>query len=395
MRIAALVCVLAVLLAPTPAGAVDLLQTPGSSVRTARGDDLVPPPPASGGVARVKDITILQNVRDNQLIGYGLVIGLQGTGDSLRNSPFTEQSLRSMLDRLGINVRGSQLRSRNLAAVIVTANLPPFAGKGSRIDVTVSSLGDSTSLAGGTLVFTPLTGADGRVYAVAQGPLAVSGFSSSGDAESLTQGVPTTGRIANGALVERQTRGQFQDIGNLTLELRNPDFGTAINVTDAINAFALERYGRPVATERDLRTIGLEKPDRISAARFIAEIGELAVMPATSARVVIDERSGTIVIGQDVTISTVAVTHGSLTVRVTEEPTVVQPEPFSEGKTAVEPRTSISARQQDGQLRIVDGADLDTLVEGLNQMGLKPMGIISILQAIKSAGALQAELVVQ
>ncbi|WP_246737300.1 flagellar basal body P-ring protein FlgI [Nordella sp. HKS 07] len=355
----------------------------------------MPSPPMSGGYARVKDIAMLQNVRDNQLIGYGLVIGLQGSGDSLRNSPFTEQSVRSMLDRLGVNIRGSQLRARNVAAVIVTANLPPFAGKGSRIDVTVSSLGDATSLAGGTLVFTPLTGADGRIYAVAQGPLAVSGFSSSGDAENLTQGVPTTGRIANGALVERQTRGQFSDISDLVLELRNPDFGTAVNVTDAINAYAIQRYGRAVAEERDLRTIKLEKPDQIGAARFIAEIGELPVMPATTARVVIDERSGTIVIGQDVTISTVAVTHGSLTVRVTEEPTVVQPEPFARGVTAVEPRTTISADEQHGQLRIVDGADLNTLVEGLNQMGLKPMGIIAILQAIKSAGALQAELVVQ
>lgn len=395
MKLAAFVCFLVLLCVPAPAGAVDLLQAPGTQGGAGRGRDLIPSPPLSGGYARVKDIAVLQNVRDNQLIGYGLVIGLQGSGDSLRNSPFTEQSMRSMLDRLGVNIRGTQLRARNVAAVIVTANLPPFAGKGSRIDVTVSSLGDATSLAGGTLVFTPMTGADGRVYAVGQGAIAVSGFSSSGDAENLTQGVPTTGRIANGALVERQTRGQFSDIQDLVLELRNPDFGTAVNVTDAINAYAIQRYGRAVAEERDLRTIVLDKPDRVGAARFIAEIGELPVMPATTARVVIDERSGTIVIGQDVTISTVAVTHGSLTVRVTEEPTVVQPEPFSRGVTAVEPRTTISADQQDGQLRIVDGADLNTLVEGLNQMGLKPMGIISILQAIKSAGALQAELVVQ
>jgi flagellar P-ring protein precursor FlgI len=395
MKLVAFVCFLALLCVPAPVGAVDLLQAPGTQGGAGRGRDLIPAPPMSGGYARVKDIAVLQNVRDNQLIGYGLVIGLQGTGDSLRNSPFTEQSMRSMLDRLGVNIRGAQLRARNVAAVIVTANLPPFAGKGSRIDITVSSLGDATSLGGGTLVFTPMTGADGRVYAVGQGAIAVSGFSSSGDAENLTQGVPTTGRIANGALVERQTRGQFSDIQDLVLELRNPDFGTAVNVTDAINAYAIQRYGRAVAEERDLRTIVLDKPDRVGAARFIAEIGELPVMPSTTARVVIDERSGTIVIGQDVTISTVAVTHGSLTVRVTEEPTVVQPEPFSRGVTAVEPRTTISADQQDGQLRIVDGADLNTLVEGLNQMGLKPMGIISILQAIKSAGALQAELVVQ
>jgi flagellar P-ring protein precursor FlgI len=344
---------------------------------------------------RIKDITMVQNVRENQLIGYGLVIGLQGTGDSLRNSPFTEQSLRSMLDRLGINVRGQQLRSRNIAAVMVTATLPPFAGKGSRIDVTVSSLGDSSSLAGGSLVFTPLTGADGKVYAVAQGPLAVSGFTSSGDAENLTQGVPTSGRIPNGALIERQTRGRFDDIDELVLELRNPDFGTAVNVADVINGYSKKKYGRRVAREQDLRTVKLSKPQGLGAARFIAEIGDLFVEADAPARVIIDERSGTIVIGQDVKISTVAVTHGSLTVRVTEEPTVVQPEPLSQGETAIEDRTTIEARQNGGQLRIVGGANLNELVEGLNQMGLKPIGIIAILQAIKSAGALQAELVIQ
>ena len=360
----------------------------------AAASDLLPPPPI-GGAVRIKDIASLQNVRENQLVGYGLVIGLQGSGDSLRNSPFTEQSLRSMLDRLGINLRGSELRSRNVAAVIVTAELPPFAGKGSRIDVTVSSLGDATSLSGGSLVFTPLTAADGKVYAVAQGQIAVSGFSSSGQAENLTQGVPTTGRIPNGALVERLTRGQFGDIAELVLELRNPDFNTAVNIADAINAYTLEHYGETVARERDLRTVILKKPERLGAARFIAEIGELAVAADAAARVVVDERTGTIVIGQDVTITTVAVTHGSLTVRVTEEPTVSQPAPFSNGESTVAPRTSISARQNGGQLRIVEGADLQTLVAGLNEMGLKPMGIIAILQAIKSAGALQAELIIQ
>lgn len=344
---------------------------------------------------RIKDVVTLQNVRENQLIGYGLVIGLQGTGDSLRNSPFTEQSMRSMLDRLGINVRGQSPRSRNVAAVIVTAELPAFIGKGSRIDVTVSSLGDSTSLAGGTLVFTPLTGADGKVYAVAQGPLAVSGFSSSGQAENLTQGVPTTGRIPNGALIERQLPGRFADIPSLVLELRNPDFRTAVIVADTINAFAAKRYGVRVAEEQDLRTVALLKPDDISATRFIAEIGDLYIEPDAPARVVIDERTGTIVIGQDVQISTVAVTHGSLTVRVTEMPTVSQPGPFSNGETTVEPRTFVDAAEDGGQLRIVRGTNLQALVQGLNQIGLKPIGIIAILQAIKTAGALQAELVVQ
>ncbi len=344
---------------------------------------------------RIKDVATLQNVRENQLIGYGLVIGLQGSGDSLRNAPFTDQSMRSMLDRLGINVTGQSPRTRNVAAVIVTAELPPFTGKGARIDVTVSSLGDATSLAGGTLIFTPLTGADGRVYAVAQGPLAVSGFASSGQAENLSQGVPTTGRIPNGALVERQLPGRFADIPNLVLELRNPDFMTAVVIADAINSFAAKRYGMRVAEEQDLRTVALAKPGNISPTRFIAEIGELLIEPDAPARVVIDERTGTIVIGQLVQIDTVAVTHGSLTVRVTETPTVSQPGPFSNGETTVEPRTFVDAEEGSGQLRIIGGTDLQTLVHGLNQIGLKPIGIIAILQAIKTAGALQAELVVQ
>lgn len=397
---AAIFALLLLVLAGTAAHAADsngMPGDPGLVIADATDADTEPVVVTSvhRNTVRIKDITMVQNVRDNQLIGYGLVIGLQGTGDSLRNSPFTEQSLRSMLDRLGINVRGQQLRSRNIAAVMVTATLPPFAGKGSRIDVTVSSLGDSSSLAGGSLVFTPLTGADGKVYAVAQGPLAVSGFTSSGDAENLTQGVPTSGRIPNGALIERQTRGQFEDIDELVLELRNPDFGTAVNVADVINAYAKKKYGRRVAREQDLRTVKLSKPQGLGAARFIAEIGDLFVEADAPARVIIDERSGTIVIGQDVKISTVAVTHGSLTVRVTEEPTVVQPEPLSQGETAIEDRTTIEARQNGGQLRIVGGANLNELVEGLNQMGLKPIGIIAILQAIKSAGALQAELVIQ
>jgi flagellar P-ring protein precursor FlgI len=349
---------------------------------------------ANAGV-RIKDIASLQGVRDNQVVGYGLVIGLKGTGDSLRNSPFTEQSLQSMLDGMGINVRDSSLRTRNVAGVIVTTELPPYIGKGARIDITVSSLGDATSLLGGTLVMTPMMGADGQIYAVAQGPVAVSGFSSEGDAESLTEGVPTTGRIPNGALVEREVAGDFDEMDSLVLELKNPDFTTAIRVVDAINAFSAKHYGGKVAEERDFRTIALAKPPNLSAPRFISEITELAVEPDSPARVVIDERTGTVVIGRDVQISTVAVTHGNLTVRVTEAPTVSQPAPLSDGETTTVPRTLVDASQTGGQLAIVGGADLQTLVAGLNQIGLKPTGIIAILQAIKSAGALQAELVIQ
>ncbi len=211
---------------------------------------IVPRVHPSGGV-RIKDVTTIKGVRDNQLVGYGLVIGLQGTGDSLRNSPFTEQSLQSMLDRMGVNVRGANPRTRNVAAVIVTADLPAFAGIGSRIDVSVSSLGDASSLMGGTLVMTPLYGPDGEIYAVGQGALAVSGFSSEGTNESLTQGTPTTGRIAGGALIEREVPRATVDTPNITMELRNPDYRTAIRVVDAINSFAVRAYGKPVAREQD------------------------------------------------------------------------------------------------------------------------------------------------
>lgn len=345
--------------------------------------------------SRIKDITNLQGVRDNQLVGYGLVVGLNGTGDSLRNSVFTEQSLQSMLDRMGVSVKSGALRTRNVAAVIVTADVPPFIGRGNRLDVTVSSLGDATSLMGGTLVITPLAGVDGVTYAVAQGQLSVTGFQVVGQAETVTQGVPTTARIPNGALIERELPGKFGDIGPMVLELKNPDFKTAIEVVDAINAYTQRRYGIRSASERDYRSVGLSRPAKLSAARFMAEIGDITVQTDAPARVVIDSRSGTVVIGQDVQISTVAVTHGNLTVRVTETPQVSQPLPFSQGQTTTTPQTRIGVDQEGGNIAIVGATSLRQLVRGLNQIGLKPSGIIAILQAIKSAGALQAELVVQ
>lgn len=344
---------------------------------------------------RIKDIVSVQGVRPNQLIGYGLVIGLNGTGDSLRNAPFTSQSIQSMLDRMGINVRNANPRTKNVAAVMVTTELPAFINKGSRIDVTVSSLGDATSLAGGSLVMTPLMGADNVIYAVAQGPLAVTGFASQGKAETLTQGVPTTGRIPNGALVEREAPGRFSDERELVLELRNPDFNTAVRVADAINAYSVDRFGQRLAREEDLRSVVIQRPRTIGAARLIAEIGDLITEPDAPARVVVDERTGTIVIGKDVQISTVAVAHGNLTVRVTENTKVSQPAPFSDGVTVVAPESYVSADQKGGNLAIVRGTTLQTFVAGLNRIGLKPQGIIAILQAIKSAGALQADLVVQ
>ncbi len=350
--------------------------------------------PAAGS-SRIKDITTVQGVRDNQLIGYGLVVGLSGSGDSLQNAPFTEQALKSMLDRMGVAVRGVPLRARNVAAVTVTANLPPFVGVGSKIDVTVSSIGDASSLRGGTLVVTPLMGGDGEVYAVAQGAIQVSGFNVAGEAAEITQGVPTAGRIPNGALVERRVPGSLQGLQTLSLELNNPDYRTAALIADAINDYSANRWGRRIAAEQDLRTVLLNKPHDLGAARFLAEIGQLLVRPDQAARVVVDQRTGTVVIGQNVRVSTVALSHGNLTLRVTEIPTVVQPAPFSDGVTAVEPRTIVTAEEEDGTLAIIEGTDLQTLVTGLNRIGLQPTDIIAILESIKTAGALQAELIVQ
>lgn len=351
---------------------------------------------SNAAAVRIKDIATLQGVRDNQLVGYGLVVGLQNTGDTLRNAMFTEQALQSMLDRMGINVRGAALRTRNVAAVLVTADLPPFTQPGARVDVTVSSLGDAISLLGGTLILTSLSGVDGRTYALAQGQVTVSGFAASGAAESVQQNVATAGHIPNGALIERDVPGALATIGPLVLVLKNPDFNTAVRIADAINVFARKRYGAPLAREQDQRSISLSKPARVATARFMAEIGDLLVEPDTPARVVIDARSGTVVVGHDVRISTVAVTHGNLTVRVSEYPEVSQPAPFSDrGRTVVVPRTEIVANQEGGGLAIVGGTSLIGLVNGLNQIGLKPAGIIAILQAIKAAGALHADFVVQ
>jgi len=348
---------------------------------------------AAAGV-RIKDITSLRGARDSQLIGYGLVIGLQGTGDTLRNVPFTEQALQSMLDRMGVNVRGVTLRNRNVAAVIVTADLPAGTDAGRRLDVTVSALGDAPSLMGGTLVLTQLSGADGQVYASAQGAVAVTGFDAAGQGQTLSQGVPTAGRIANGAIIEREAPAAPDEL-RVMLELKNPDYNTAVRIIDSINAFTKARFKRQSAFERDGGAVELFRPPGVSLTRFMAEIGELSVEPDTAARVVLDARTGTVVIGQDVQISTVAVTHGTLTVRVTEAPAVSQPAPLSKGNTLVTPNTKIDVAQDGGQVAIVGGSSLRTLVNGLNRIGVKPSGIIAILQAIKTAGALQADLVVQ
>lgn len=349
---------------------------------------------AAEGKVRIKDITSVRGLRDHQVVGYGLVVGLQGTGDTLRNSVFTEQSLQSMLDRMGIAVKSGAMRTRNVAAVIVSGEVPPFSTTGTRIDVTVSSLGDATSLVGGALIMTPLMGPDGVANVSAQGPVAVAGYSEAGKSEVATQGVPTVGRIPNGGVMEREMRSNSQT-GPLVLELRNADFRTATRISDAINDYAKRRYATRIAEERDSRSVEIIKPQKVSTSRLIAEIGEILVEPDVPARVVIDSRSGTVVVGADVQISTVAVTHGALSVRVSETPSVSQPLPLSQGRTVTTSETAISVNQEGGQFAVISGANLKALIRGLNQIGVKPSGIIAILQAIKSAGAMQADVVVQ
>jgi flagellar P-ring protein precursor FlgI len=349
---------------------------------------------APAAAVRIKDISVLRGARDSQLVGYGLVVGLQGSGDTMQNAPFTQQSIQAMLEHLGLDVHGASLRNRNVASAIVTADLAAGMEPGARLDVTVSALGDAPSLMGGTLLLTQLQSSDGVVYASAQGAVSVSGFETAGQGETLSQGVPTAGRIPNGAIVEHEL-SSFPDQLRSMLELKNPDYATAVRIVDAINAYSRERFRTHAAYEVDGRTVELFCPRNVSFARFMAEVGELQVEPDMAARVVLDARTGTVVVGQDVQISTVAVTYGTLTVRVAESPRVSQPNPFSQGKTVVTPNTKIDVEQGGGPIAIVGGSSLRMLVAGLNRIGVKPPGIIAILQAIKTAGALQADLVIQ
>ena len=343
--------------------------------------------------SRIKDIVDFEGVRSNPLVGYGLVVGLDGTGDTLRNAPFTQQSLQAMLERLGINTRNGNMRTENVAAVMVTADLPAFARQGSHIDVTVSALGDSESLRGGTLLVTPLLGADGEVYAVAQGTIAVGGFKASGDSGSVTKGVITGGRIANGAVIEREVKFSFASMRSLHLSLRNPDLTTARRIAQTINNY----IGGSAAEPLDPGTVRIDLPDRYTKSMIdlLTDVEQLRVEPDVIARVVIDEHSGIIVIGDDVRVSTVAIAQGNLTIRVTETPQVSQPTPFSQGgQTAVVPRTQISVDEEAGnKLGVLsEGVGLQDLVDGLNALGIGPRDMISILQALKVAGALQADI---
>jgi len=348
---------------------------------------------AANASSRIKDIVQFEGVRENMLVGYGLVVGLNGTGDTLVDGQFTKQSLKAMLNRLGVKPTDAGLDSKNVAAVMVTAILPPFARQGSRIDVTVSALGDAKSLLGGTLLVTPVLGADGEVYAVAQGQLAVGGFSASGAAETIVKGVPTSARIASGGIVEREVGFEMANMESVTLSLRNPDFTTARRVAQAINAF----LGTAAARPSDPTTVHVEVPDsyRGNVVNLLTDIEQLRVEPDQLARVVIDEQSGIIVMGENVRISTVAIAQGNLIIRITETEQVSQPGPFADvGATTTVPRTEIEITEgEERRLGVVNaGVTIQELVNGLNALGIGPRDMITILQAVKAAGALQAEI---
>ncbi|MCU0826786.1 MAG: flagellar basal body P-ring protein FlgI [Tabrizicola sp.] len=348
---------------------------------------------ASAEAVRIKDLVEFDGVRGNDLVGYGLVVGLNGTGDGIRNAPFTEEIMANLLERLGANVTGEEFRPKNVAAVFVTAQLPPFARAGGRIDVTVSAIGDAKSLLGGTLVMTPLNGADGQIYAVAQGTIIAGGITAEGDAARVTQGVPTAGVIPSGARVEREVEFDFAGLPMLRMALKSADFTTAERIERAVNA----EFGGRVAEMLDSGTVAIDiaAAGMRSPAHVLARLEGILVEPETRARVVVDQRSGTIVMGADVRISRVAVAQGNLTLRVEESPLVVQPNPFSEGETVMVPRSNAEiGKTGTGLAEVRGGTDLAEVVAGLNALGVAPHDMIDILKSINAAGALHAEFVV-
>ena len=342
--------------------------------------------------SRIKDIADFEGVRENQLVGYGLVVGLNGTGDNIKSINFAKESLISMLDQLGINARDGQLKSKNIAAVMVTASLPPFARQGSRIDVMVSAMGDAKSLQGGTLIATPLSGANGEVYAVAQGQIATGSVSAQGNNASVTRGVPTSGRIAYGALIEYEIDFALDSLKNIRIALRNPDFTTARRISDAINAM----LGQPASKALDPATVDLQIPQEYEdkVVDLMTKVEQLQVQPDQLAKVVIDESSGIIVIGKDVKINRLAIAQGNLTIKISEIPMVSQPLPFSNGTTVTQNVTAIDVNEEvNSRLSVLDtGVNLQELVDGLNALGVTPRDLISILQAVKASGALQADI---
>jgi flagellar P-ring protein precursor FlgI len=350
---------------------------------------------ASAEPIRIKDLVEFDGVRGNDLVGYGLVVGLNGTGDGIRNAPFTEEIMSNILERLGVNVTGEQFRPKNVAAVFVTAALPPFARSGGRIDVTVSAIGDAKSLLGGTLIMTPLNAADGQIYAVAQGTIIAGGAAAEGAGAAVVEGVPTSGVIPSGARVEREIDFDFAALSTLRMALLTPDFTTAERMERAVNT----AYGRSVARMMDAGTvqINIAATGARSPAHALSEIENILVEPERRARVVVDQRSGTIVMGADVRISPVAVSQGNLTLRVQEAPLVVQPNPFANGQAVVVPRTEVGLEEQEGTglAMVPGGTSLSEVITGLNALGVSPRDMIDILKSIKAAGALHAEFVVR
>lgn len=344
---------------------------------------------------RLKDIASIQGVRSNQLIGYGLVVGLNGTGDQTTQTPFTLQTFNNMLAQFGIKVPpGGSVQLKNVAAVSIHADLPPFAKPGQQIDITVSAIGNAKSLRGGSLLMTPMKGIDGNIYAVAQGNLVVGGFDAEGsDGSRITVNVPTAGRIPSGATVERPVPSGFEQGNTLTLNLNRPDFTTAKNIVDKLN----ELLGPGVATAVDGGSVRVSAPiDPSQRVDYMAILENLEVDPGqAAAKVIINSRTGTIVIGQNVKVSPAAVTHGSLTVTITEDPIVSQPEALSGGQTAVVPRSKVDAAQEAKPMfKFGPGTTLDEIVRAVNQVGAAPSDLMAILEALKQAGALQADLIV-
>ncbi|CBE68866.1 Flagellar P-ring protein (basal body P-ring protein) [Candidatus Methylomirabilis oxygeniifera] len=341
--------------------------------------------------ARIKDIAKIQGVRENELFGYGLVVGLAGTGDRAQVT-FTIQAVVSMLKKLGITVPAERLTLKNVAAVMVTAKLPPFAKAGSTLDVTVSSMGDATNLQGGMLLITPLQAADGQVYAVAQGAISIGGFNfeAGGTGEKVQKNHPTVGRVPNGAIVEREPSADFLKAQQLLLVLTNPDFTTAIRMAQAV--------GHSLGAEtraKDASTVEIRVPDSYLAnpVELIAAIENLSLVPDMTAKVVVNERTGTIIMGSQVRISTVAVAHSNLSLQIRSELLVSQPAPLSEGKTTVVPRTEIEAREDRTRVNLMgEGVSIGDVIKALNALAVTPRDMISLLQAIKAAGALQGEL---
>lgn len=343
---------------------------------------------------RLRDIVDVEGVRQNDLIGYGIVVGLNGTGDSVRNSPFTEDSLTYMLERLGVNVQGEDIKPNNAAAVLVTATLPSFARNGSTIDISVASIGDAKSLEGGTLILTPLKGADNEVYAVAQGSIIVSGIDVQAAAARETRGTPTAGAIPNGARIEREIGYDFNDRESLTLALHDPDFTTAARIEDVINS----AYGAQIAYTRDPGTIDLDlRGINGTPSRILADIENLPVSVSVPARIVIDEKSGTIVLGEDVTISKVAIAQGNISIKVVESPVVSQPNPFARGESIALPRSRITIGQTGSKniAMLNPNVSLSELISGLNALGVTPQETADIIRTMKAAGALHADLIIR